>query len=85
MAEAPKLRIGTPVVAGAVRLLPVERVAVQWGCVGGRGWFTASREPWALVVRDGEGWHVLGIAGAAPTLDELRARVPGLDDALTAL
>ena len=82
MPEAPRLRLATPIVCGAVTLLPVERMVIARGGAGGRRWFMAALEPWALVVRDGDRVRVLGTGGDAASLDELRSGLPDIDAAL---
>lgn len=78
------VRAGTPLRVGAVVLLPIERVVVHAGA-GARGaWFTAAKEPYALVVRDGDGEvRVLDLGAGAVSLEELRERIPGLEGVLS--
>jgi hypothetical protein len=76
---------GAPIVLGPVSIVAVERRVLACGWRNGRGWLSASREPVALIVRDAAGgMHAIGIGTAAtPSLDEWRARLPGLDAAFT--
>ena len=78
------MRAGTPLRVGSVTLLPVERVVVLAGTGASAAWFTASKEPYALVVRDEGGVHVVGLGAEAVSLEALREKVPGLDDGLGA-
>jgi hypothetical protein len=81
--HADTVRAGTPLRVGSVVLLPIERDVVHAGA-GARGaWFTAGKEPYALVVRDGGGdVRVLDVGATPVSLEELRERIPGLDEAL---
>lgn len=76
------LRAAAPLTLGRLTLLPIERVVhhLHWGDAG--GWFSASKEPYALVVRDEAGLRVVGIGAAPVSLEALRERVMGLDGAL---
>jgi hypothetical protein len=79
------VRAGTPLRVGSVTLLPVERVVVR-SDVGALGaWFTAAREPYALIVRDAGGIRALDAGGAAVSLETLRDAIPGLDAALASM
>jgi uncharacterized spore protein YtfJ len=73
---------GKPIRVGPVTLLPVERVVVISGIGAPGAWFTAAKEPYALVVRDGGGTRVLGISGTPVSLEAIRERIPGLDAVL---
>jgi hypothetical protein len=73
------VRAGTPLRVGSVTLLPIERV-VAHSDVGPLGaWFTAAKEPYALVVRDACGIRALDIGAPAVSLESLREGIPGLD------
>jgi len=73
------LHAGRPLVVGAVTLLPIERVVVRSVPGGTHLWFSATKEPYALVVRDADGVRAVGIGAAAVPLEELRERIPGLE------
>ncbi len=75
------LRAAAPLRLGSVTLLPVERVVLR---VLGEGFVLASKEPYALVVRDAAGTAVVALEAAETSLAELRERIPGLDAALAA-
>jgi len=80
------LRVGAPVALAEVALLPVERVRVQAQRSAGSGaWFSASREPVALVVCDAAGVRAAGIESTAISLEELCEQVCGLAAAIEAL
>jgi uncharacterized spore protein YtfJ len=78
------MRAGTPLRVGRVTLLPIERVVVLAGTGAGTAWFSASKEPVALVVRDEDGVHAIGLGAMAVSIEALRERIPGLDDGLGA-
>jgi hypothetical protein len=78
------VRAGAPLRVGAVTLLPIERVVVH-AHVGALGaWFTAAKEPHALIVRDAGGIRALAVGATAVSLDALREEIPGLDAVLAA-
>jgi hypothetical protein len=79
------VRAGVPLRVGPVTLLPIERVVVHAdkGALG--AWFTAAKEPYALVVRDAGGVRALDVCATAVSLEALRERLPGLDAVLASL
>jgi len=79
------VRAGTPVTRGTVMLLPIERVVLHSGRGNTRVWFSATKEPYALIVRDAGGLWAIDTDAAAVSLEALRQRVPGLDTVLTAM
>ncbi len=76
------LRAGRPLRVGDVTLLAIERAVLRSGRGALGMWVTAALEPYALVVRDAGGVRVLEIGGAAVPLEQLRGRIPELDDRL---
>jgi len=80
-----EVRAGTAVNLGAVILLPIERVVVHSDRGNMRMWFSAAKEPYALIVRDASGIRAIDTDAIAVSLEELRARVPGLDTLLAAM
>ena len=73
------LRAGSPIHVGGVTLVPIEHVALQseeMDTVG--AWFSVTKQPYALIVRDASGIRTVDIE-AATSLDELRERVPEID------
>lgn len=73
------VRAGAPLRVGSVTLLPIERVVVR-SEVGALGaWFSAAKEPYALVVRDAGGIRALDVGAPAISLEALREEIPGLD------
>lgn len=81
-AHTETVRAGTPLRIGHVTLLPVERLVMYVDRVTTHAWFAVSKVPYALVVRDSDGIRAVAI-GAAVSLEELRAKIPRLDDLLT--
>jgi hypothetical protein len=79
------LRAAAPLTLGRLTLLPIERVVQRSSWGDARAWFSASKEPYALVVRDAAGLRVVGTGAAPLSLEVLRERVVGLDAALTGL
>ena len=79
------VRAGTPLQVGAVTLLPIERVVVHSGMGALGAWFTAAKEPYALVVRDAGGIRALDIGAMGVSLEALRERIPGLDAVLASM
>lgn len=76
------LRAGTPFTVGPVTLLPIERVVLRSVRRDGRVWLVASKEPRAIVVRDPGGTRAFETGAGAVSLEELRDRIPELDDLL---
>ncbi len=76
------LRAGTPVRAGGVCLIPVERVWLHQHAHSGAVWAAGGREPVAVVIRDSKGLRAVDVAGEAVELDKLLGDVDGLADAL---
>jgi len=79
------MRAGTPLAIGSVTLLPIERVVLRAEQSAGLAWFTALKEPHALIVRDTRGLRAVDTRAAPVSLDALRAMVPGLDGVLRAM
>jgi hypothetical protein len=79
------MRAGVPVTHGPVTVLPIERVVLRANSGNARIWFSAAKEPCALIVRDGGGIRLIATHAVAVSLDELRRRVPGLDALLAAM
>ena len=77
--------VGTPVMVGSVTLLPIERVVLHSNLAGGHAWFSAAKEPYALVVRDAGGVRAIDTDAAAVSLEALREKVPGLGAVLAAM
>jgi uncharacterized spore protein YtfJ len=74
-----RVRAGRPIRVGSVTLLPIERVAVHSGMGTLGAWFTAAKEPYALVVRDAGGIRALDVGDSGASLEALREAIPGLD------
>jgi hypothetical protein len=79
------LRAGTPLTVGGVALLPIEHVVIHAtkGHIG--AWISVAKEPYALIVRDSNGIHMLDTDMADVSLGQLRESVPGLDTLLATM
>lgn len=75
-------RVGPPVTFGAVTLLPIERIVLHSDRGSARIWFSAAKEPYALIVRDAGGIRAVDMGAVAVSLEALRERVEGLDAVL---
>jgi hypothetical protein len=79
------VRAGTPVTVGSVTLLPIERVVLRSEWRDTSVWFSAAKEPYALIVRDSGGIRAIDAGDLAVSLDELREKVPGLETVLAVM
>lgn len=79
------LRAGTPVTVGAVTLLPIERVVTHARQSNSSVWFSVSKEPLALVIRDADGIRAIETDTAGVSLEQLRAEIPELDAVLASM
>jgi hypothetical protein len=84
-AHTDSLRAGALLRHGAVTLLPIEHVVLHAYPINGRVWFSAIKEPYALVVRDAAGLWAIGSDPVAVSLERLRQSVPGLDGVLAVM
>jgi len=72
------LRAGTPLRVDATTLVPIQSVVIRAQGLPAHGWFVASSEPIALVVRHADDLRIIGI-GAHVSLEQLREQIPELD------
>ena len=79
------VRAGTPITVGSVTLLPIERVVVHSEQNNMRAWFSATKDPYALVVRDAGGIRAVDTDATAVPLEELRKKIPELDGLLASI
>ena len=79
------LQAGTPLTVGGVTLLPIEHIVIHAtkGNIG--AWVSVAKEPYALIVRDSNGVHMLDTDVADVSLAQLRESVPGLDALLATM
>jgi hypothetical protein len=79
------LRAGVPLAVGGVTLLPIERVIMHsdHGHIG--AWFSAAKEPYALVVRDADGIRAFDANATRVSIEQLRDTIPELDAALASM
>ncbi len=75
-----ELRAAAPIRVGEVTVLPVERVVLRSGRGRGGVWVAAEVEPCGLVVRDAGGLRAVALDGTPLALEDLRARVPAIDE-----
>jgi len=78
------LRAGRTLRVGAVTLLPIERVVLRAGSAASAAWFSAEKEPYAILVHDEGGVRAVGVGPVVVSLADLREKVPGLEDQLAA-
>lgn len=83
--KAETLRAGTLLTVGTVTLLPIEHVVMHAakGKIG--AWISVAKEPYALIVRDRNGIHMIETDRANVSLEQLREIVPGLDAVLASM
>lgn len=84
-AHTETLKVGAPLDLGSVALLCIECAVLQTALDQGRAWCWAQSEPYALIVRDGNGIRVVELASVAVSLEALRDRLPELDRVLAAM
>ncbi|MDH5538461.1 MAG: hypothetical protein OEY03_03555 [Rhizobacter sp.] len=76
------LRVGPPVTVGRVTVIPIERIVLNSDQCDSRLWFSATKQPFAIVVHDAGGLRCIDTGTGTVSLEELRATVPGLDTVL---
>ncbi len=79
------VRAGSPISVGSVTLLPIERIVLSADRREAFAWYTAAKEPYALIVRDAGGIRAFGRDAVAVPLEALREKFPGLDSVLAAM
>ena len=79
------LRAVAPVTVGSVTLLPIERVVLHSDRGNTRVWFSVTKKPYALVVRDAGGLRAVDTDSVSVPLAELREKIPGLDALLASM
>jgi hypothetical protein len=79
-----ELRAGTPLRAGGVTIVPLERWHVTVGSRGRRVYVNGGKRPTAIVIVDPHGVRAVDDAGIPLELDDLRERAAGLRAALRA-
>jgi hypothetical protein len=79
------LRAGVPLAIGGVTLLPIERVVMHadHGNIG--AWFSAAKEPYAIVVRDADGICAFDANATRVSIEQLRDTIPDLDTVLASM
>lgn len=79
------VRAGAPVTIGLVTLLPIERVVVHTFHGRSGWWFSAAKQPFALILRDAAGMRALDAEAAVVPLNRLCESVPGLEALLAGM
>lgn len=80
-----RLQAAAPLKAGGVTLLAIERLVVRSEGVPGLHWYSASKEPWAIVVHRAAGTWAIGVDDRPMALQRLLETVAGLATALQAV
>jgi hypothetical protein len=73
---------GKPLNVGTMTLVPIARVVLHATNGGGFVWLSASKEPQAIVVRDGDGTRTISTTASPVTLEMLRDDIADLDAVL---
>ena len=73
-----RLQPGTPIVVGDVTLMIIARLSIRADSTGYACWLQASKEPYALIIRDPHGLRALDMAGQRLALAQLLDDLPGL-------
>jgi len=79
------LRAGEPCVAGDSMLLPIEHVRITADRSNTGYRLTASKEPYAVIVRDANGLHAFTREAMAISVDALKQQIDNLDELLKQL
>lgn len=83
--DTESLRPGARIRVGAVTLLPIERLVLHADGCSTCAWFSAAKEPYALIVRDHLGIRAVDGNATAVSIEVLCEDVPGLRAALATL
>lgn len=80
-----ELRAGTPVGTGNITLVPIEHYSIQ-SDRGDKGcWFSAHKEPVAIIICDGIGVRAVNVHANEISVDSLIDKIEGLDEVLSSL
>ena len=74
-----RLQPGAPIVVGDATLIIIERLSIEADSTGIACWLRASKEPYALVIRDTHGLRAQDMTGRQLSITELIDDVPGLE------
>jgi len=74
-----RLQPAAPIVVGDVTLVIIARLSIQANITGHGCWLRASKQPYALVIRDAQGLRALDMAGRRLATAELPDDIPGLE------
>lgn len=73
-----RLQLDTPVAVGDATLMIIARLSIAADSAGYASWLHASKEPYALVIRDARGLRAQDMAGRRLSVAELIDDVAGL-------
>jgi hypothetical protein len=62
---------------GAITILPVVELRVNFCSIGGGVLFSAVKQPWAVLIVSAEGERAFDMQGRELPLDEVKRKVPG--------
>ncbi len=74
-----RLQPGAPIVVGDATLIIIARLSIEADSTGSACWLHASKEPYALIIRDAQGLRALDMTGRRMAIAELLDEVPGLE------
>ena len=74
-----RLQAGTPIVIDNATLIIITRLSIEADSTGYMYWLQASKEPYALVIRDAHGLRALDMSGRRLAISELIDDVSGLE------
>ncbi len=72
-------RVGESITAVNITLLPVEKVLIRSSKGDAGTWVQASKEPFAIIIRDDKGVRALDMCANSVSLEELHQKIPDLD------
>lgn len=70
---------GKPLNVGTITLVPIARMVLHAANGGGFVWLSASKEPQAIVVRDGDGTRTISTTPSPVTLEMIREKISDFD------
>ncbi len=74
-----RLQPGTPIIVGDTTLIIITRLSIEADSAGSACWLHASKEPYALAIRDTHGLRALDMTGRRLVIAELLDEVPGIE------
>jgi hypothetical protein len=74
-----RLEPGNPIIMGNITLIIIARLSIQTSSAGPAGWLHASKEPYALVIREEQGLRAHDMAGQPMEMELLIEDIPELE------